>query len=437
MRDQPSVKTKTSANLLKSLTHPCFNGCGGKNNRIHLPVAPSCNIQCNYCLRKYDCVNESRPGVTAQVLTPAEALGRYLAAKERLGTINVVGIAGPGDALAEFEKTRETFGLIREADPDVTFCLSTNGLLLPRYAEEIDALGISHVTVTVNAADPLIGRYIYRYVKYEGKNYSGTEGASLLLNNQYEGISRLRELGIVCKVNIVMLKGINDGVIPEIAARIKEAGAGLANIMQLIPVPGTIFEHMPMVSHAEIMEMRKKCEAVLPQMYHCRQCRADAAGTLEEDVSYVFTGRECGRGEKKAGAGGNVSERLLFAAASKNGMVVDQHFGHAEAFHIYRYENGQIKFIEKRDVSQYCRGKDNCSRTAANGAEHHESVLNSIIETVSDCTGVIAMRIGDEPMRRLAEKGITFYTTYNYVTDAVKEFAEKLIAEKKKEEVDV
>jgi MoaA/NifB/PqqE/SkfB family radical SAM enzyme len=417
----PAEPANKSVNLLKSLTHPCFNGCGGRNSRIHLPVAPACNIQCNYCHRKYECLNESRPGVTARVLEPREALERYRAVKERLGRIDVAGIAGPGDALADFEKTRETFTLIREADPDVTFCLSTNGLLLPRYADEIAALGVSHVTVTVNAPDSFTGRRIYRFVKYEGKHYSGAEGAAILLENQYEGISRISALGIICKVNIVMLKGLNDRVIPDIAAKVKEAGASVCNIMQLIPVAGTIFEHIPMVSKAEIMEMRKMCGAILPQMYHCRQCRADAAGTLDEDISYQFTGggQLCAVSRDKAGAAGG-AEPLLFAVASKNGMAVDQHFGRAEAFHIYRYENGRVEFMERRETPHYCHGKEACGAGAGIS-------LDSIIKTVAGCTGVIAMRIGAEPLRRLREKGIHFFMTYNYAAEAVKEFAEKLI----------
>ncbi|MDR2743366.1 MAG: radical SAM protein [Treponema sp.] len=427
-----SVANK-SANLLKSLTHPCFNGCGGKNSRIHLPVVPSCNIQCNYCRRKYECPNESRPGVTARVLTPGEALERYKAVKERFGKIDVAGIAGPGDALADFEKTRETFALLRKADPDLTFCLSTNGLLLPRYAEKIAALGVSHVTVTVNAPDPLVGKRIYRFVEYEGRHYFGAEGATILLRNQYEGIARLRALGILCKVNIVMLKGLNDCIIPDIVAKVKEAGADLCNIMQLIPVAGTIFEHIPMVSSAEIMETRKKCEAILPQMYHCRQCRADAAGTLDEDISYLFAGngKPCAVPETRTG-GSNATDTPLFAVASKDGMVVDQHFGHASAFHIYRYENGKVTFIERREVPQYCHRKENCGGREST-PEYHGELLNSIIETITGCTGVIALRIGDEPLRRLKEKGIHFFMTYNYAADAVKEFAEKLIAGKGEE----
>jgi uncharacterized Zn-finger protein len=55
--------------------HPCFSKEAHKKyGRVHLPVAPRCNIQCNFCNRKYDCINESRPGVTSTVLTPPQAL---------------------------------------------------------------------------------------------------------------------------------------------------------------------------------------------------------------------------------------------------------------------------------------------------------------------------------------------------------------------------
>jgi len=42
-------------------------------------VAPACNIQCNYCNRKYDCANESRPGVVSEKLTPEQAAKKVLA----------------------------------------------------------------------------------------------------------------------------------------------------------------------------------------------------------------------------------------------------------------------------------------------------------------------------------------------------------------------
>ena len=83
--------------LKKVQGHPCFGGGHHKTGRMHLAVAPACNIKCGYCTRKHDCANESRPGVASRLLTPAEALDkvREVMASPLLGpTMRVVGIAG-------------------------------------------------------------------------------------------------------------------------------------------------------------------------------------------------------------------------------------------------------------------------------------------------------------------------------------------------------
>jgi len=302
-------------------THPCFSCAGAQRYaRIHLPVAPDCNIQCKYCVRKFDCPNESRPGVTTQVLTPEEALQRFLDAKKRLSNLTVVGIAGPGDALADFEKTRETLRLIRKHDPNVTFCISTNGLALPQYADELISLGVSHVTITINAVDAVVAGRIYSHVTMMGIRYSGMAGAAMLVSNQLLGLKLMASRGVIVKVNCVVLQGINDHHIEAVVEKVKSLGAGITNIMQLIPVKGSAFENLEMVSAKTINEIRIRCEKILPQMYHCRQCRADAVGLLSEDQSLNFYGakepvQEAPR-EKKD---------LRFAVTTRSGILVNQH----------------------------------------------------------------------------------------------------------------
>ena len=84
--------------------HPCYSPGAHEFARMHIPVAPKCNISCNYCNRKFDCVNESRPGVTSEVLSSEEAFEKFLDVKEKMPNLRVVGIAGPGDALANIEE---------------------------------------------------------------------------------------------------------------------------------------------------------------------------------------------------------------------------------------------------------------------------------------------------------------------------------------------
>ena len=55
--------------------HPCYSEQAHHHfARMHVAVAPACNIQCHYCNRKYDCANESRPGVVSELLTPEQAV---------------------------------------------------------------------------------------------------------------------------------------------------------------------------------------------------------------------------------------------------------------------------------------------------------------------------------------------------------------------------
>ncbi|KOR27127.1 nitrogen fixation protein NifB, partial [Achromatium sp. WMS2] len=134
--------------------HPCFNAeSRHRFGRIHLPVAPRCNIKCNFCNRKYDCLNESRPGVTSNVLNPTQALAYLTDAVAQRPEIAVAGIAGPGDAFANPKASMETLRLIHERFPDMLLCVATNGLGIGPYIDELATLNVSHVTLTVNAID--------------------------------------------------------------------------------------------------------------------------------------------------------------------------------------------------------------------------------------------------------------------------------------------
>lgn len=75
--------------------HPCYSEEAHHYfARMHVAVAPACNIQCNYCNRKFDCANESRPGVVSELLKPEEAVKKVLVVAGEIPQMSVVGIAG-------------------------------------------------------------------------------------------------------------------------------------------------------------------------------------------------------------------------------------------------------------------------------------------------------------------------------------------------------
>ncbi|MDR0882349.1 MAG: nitrogenase cofactor biosynthesis protein NifB [Candidatus Adiutrix sp.] len=419
---QPEPAARPRSQAERTGRHPCFSPSAcATQARLHLPVAPACNISCNYCVRKYDCPNESRPGVAAQVLSPAEALARFLKFKDSTSTFSVVGIAGPGDSLADWSRTADTLSLIRQADPGVTFCLSTNGLMLPLHAARLIELGVSHVTITINAVNPDIGAKIYAHVDYFGHRYQGRTGAALLLANQLAGLKMLTEAGLVVKVNTVLLKGINDEHVVEVVQKVAGLGAYISNIMQLIPVAGSAFENMSMVSNRAHQELRKRCGQYLSQMNHCRQCRADAAGLLGQDRSIEFQ-----PAPQPVAPAVKPGAAVKIAVVSKSGVVVDQHFGQADRFYIYESDGREVRLLETRPIRRAGGGPSLCGGSCGGGEARQPGFTATLVEAVGDCNCVLALRIGESPSQRLKEKGIAAVATYDNIDRAVREAARGL-----------
>ena len=265
----------------KRSNHPCFDReAHGKFARVHLPVAPRCNLQCNFCNRKFDCMNESRPGVTSAILPSVQAVPYLEEVAARVKNLSVVGIAGPGDPFANPLETMETLVAVRRRFPEMLLCLATNGLGIGPHIENIAALKVSHVTFTVNAVDPAIGAKIYAWIRDGRRPLRGVEAAQLLLERQLAAIRRLKELGVTVKINSILMPGINDTHIPEVAKMVKKCGADLMNVMAFLPVKGAAFEELAPPDNLEMARARMQSGLHLPQMSHCARCRARACAAL-------------------------------------------------------------------------------------------------------------------------------------------------------------
>ncbi|MDY6988597.1 MAG: radical SAM protein [Thermodesulfobacteriota bacterium] len=382
--------------------HPCFNAkMRGRYGRVHLPVAPRCNIQCKYCDRKYDCVNESRPGVTSAVLTPKQAMTYLDFVFEEVKNISVVGIAGPGDPFANPKETMETLRLVREKYPEIICCLATNGLGIGPYIDELSEINVSHVTVTLNAIDPEIGSKIYSFVRYGKKVLAPKAGFEVLLEKQLEAIARLKQKNINTKINTIIMPGINEDHIEAVAKRMSELGVDILNCIPFYPNKGSAFAHLEEPSKEVVTEIRKKAAQYLPQMYHCKRCRADAVGILGETNSAEVMEKlqECSKLPEICD-----ETRPHVAVASLEGVLVNQKLGKAKELHIYGKKDGKIFFIETRE-------------TPAPGAGLKR--WEELSELISDCRALLVAGIGDTPRRVLREKGIDILELDGLIEEAV------------------
>jgi nitrogen fixation protein NifB len=258
--------------------HPCLHPeAHHKVPRLHLAVAPQCNTRCGYCEREVSRRTGSinAPGLASSILSPEQAVAKVREFVNRWGMNAVVGVAGPGEPLAN-EETLLTLRLVRQEFPDLALCLCTNGLNLPDYCRELRATGVQHLTVTINGLEPSVVAQIQPTVTKNGRVYEGEHGAKLLIENQLYGLKLAVEMGMVVKVNTVLIPEINGGQIVGIARAVKDLGARVFNPMPLIPRGA--FRNIKRPESMLLSRLRSKCSEFIPVFHHCKQCRADAEG---------------------------------------------------------------------------------------------------------------------------------------------------------------
>jgi nitrogen fixation protein NifB len=388
--------------------HPCFNKeAHHRFGRVHLPVAPRCNIQCKFCNRQFDCVNESRPGVTSAILSPAQAMVYLEQVLEQKPSIRVVGIAGPGDPFANPDQTLATLRQVRRRYPEMMLCVATNGLNLAPYLDELKELNVSHVTVTVNAVDPLIGEQIYSWMRIGKKVVRGGQGAEVLLERQLEAIRGLKEREIIVKVNSIIIPGINEDHIEVVARKMKTLGVDLFNCMPYYPNAGSEFEHLQEPDTETVNAVRRAAERHVRQMRHCTRCRSDAVGLLGEMPSpeLMTTLKNCQHLEVMESRGQRVSDRPYVAVASLEGVLVNQHLGEAWQVLVYGEKEGRIGLVDTRQTPEPGGGAARWEKLAAG---------------LSDCRAILVSGVGHNPKQVLGKSGIEVIECEGVIDEAVR-----------------
>ena len=96
------------------------------------------------------------------------------------------------------------------------------------------------------------------------------------------------------------------------------------------------------------------------------------------------------------------------AVASSDGIVVNSHFGRAKRFCIFALKNGKLEHLETREVVPVCEM-----------GTHDEAVLKENVERLSDCTHILAARIGDGARAIIESYGINVYELPGEIAESV------------------
>jgi nitrogen fixation protein NifB len=317
-----------------------------------------------------------------------QALHYLKALNKKMPNISVVGIAGPGDPFANPEETMLTVKLVKKEFPDMILCLSSNGLDLAPYIDDLYDAGVSHVTLTINSLNPDTLAKMYRWVRYNRRVYRGEQAALILLEQQLKCIELLKAKGFVVKINTVICPGINDGEVEETAAKVASLGADTMNCLPLYPTENTEFALLKEPSKEMMKAIKQRIAMHIVPMAHCARCRADAAGLLGCDNTEAmkmigqFSALVVNRGEG----------RTRVAVASNEGLLVNLHLGEARKMYIFEQSRNGYHFVEIRNTPP-----------EGGGEERWQALANT---TLVDCRAALVGGIGETPMRVLHANGI-------------------------------
>lgn len=99
---------------------------------------------------------------------------------------------------------------------------------------------------------------------------------------------------------------------------------------------------------------------------------------------------------------------VKIAIASSDGVTVNEHFGRAPEFLIYRLHNNGYEYVETRQNNPVCSGH-----------EHDDNQLFKAAESLADCGGVVVAQIGAGAIDALLMYRIMAFTLPGTIEKAI------------------
>lgn len=166
---------------------------GRKHEYLRISVTDRCNLRCVYCMGL-----EGVPFIAHDKILQYEEIIRVVEAAAELG-ITRIRLTG-GEPLARKGLEHLIAGIA--AIPGIRdISMTTNGVLLPQLAPRLKAAGLNRVNISLDS----LKEDVYREITRVGN-----------LSDALAGIKAALEYGLhPVKINVVLMKGVNDEEIPS------------------------------------------------------------------------------------------------------------------------------------------------------------------------------------------------------------------------------
>ena len=186
-------------------------------NNIRLAVTDECNYRCIFCHMEGEPVEgPRRPGLGSPLLRPGDY--ENIAEAGSLIGVSKFKITG-GEPLVRADIV-EIVEALRRGAPRSEVSMTTNGYLLRGLAHRLREAGLARVNISIHSLRPSVYELI-----------TGVPG----LERALEGLREAVSTGLGVKINMVVLRGVNDGEVLSMAEFARSLGATL-QVIELHPV---------------------------------------------------------------------------------------------------------------------------------------------------------------------------------------------------------
>ncbi len=188
-------KSKCSQQLIMRLD----DSKGRPLRDLRISVTDRCNFRCTYCMPREHFGNEYEFLAKEKILS-YEEIAMIISSLLPLG-IEKIRLTG-GEPLMR-RNIVELVRQIRELDSQIDIAMTTNGILLEKYALQLKEAGLSRVTVSLDALDNDI--------------FQSLSDTTNSVDEILQGIESCKKIELPVKVNCVIQKGVNESqIIPII-----------------------------------------------------------------------------------------------------------------------------------------------------------------------------------------------------------------------------
>ena len=214
---------------------------------LRISLTDRCNLRCVYCMPE-EC--EFQP--TSELMTTAEVI-RLTRIFARMGT-NKIRLTGGEPSIhpeiIDIVKGIKTIAGIRSVS------MTTNGVLLDKLASPLAAAGLERVNISLDTTDPKEFFQISRRDSY---------------HKVWNGILAAEKAGLLpVKINVVIVRGLNDESIPNLAQLTLEHDWQI-RFIEMMPFGGTTdLQTRKVVTTGEVISIVEAAHGPLEMIDHGR-----------------------------------------------------------------------------------------------------------------------------------------------------------------------